>query len=103
MKRIKQCSIAAVLGCVLAACGHAPATSADSPNPAQMVRARCTGCHQVDGQGGTVGPSLNAIGARLDAEQVRQKLLNPPSGMPSYEGLPADQLDAIATYVAGLE
>jgi mono/diheme cytochrome c family protein len=37
----------------------------------------CTGCHELDGQGGQIGPSLDRVGLRLRSESIRHVLLNP--------------------------
>jgi len=61
--------------------------------------ARCPLCHEIPGVGersmGNVGPSLDGVGARLTAGQLRLRLVdaqraNPSAAMPSYyrvEGL----------------
>ncbi len=39
-------------------------------------KAQCSGCHQVNARGGTVGPDLSNAG-RLSADALRQKIVNP--------------------------
>lgn len=83
-----------------------------------FVNAGCNGCHQLDAAGavGGVGPSLNGAGARLSAEEIATSIVNPneviaeacPAGpcpegvMPQNFGerLTAEQVDAVATYLA---
>ncbi len=43
-------------------------------------KARCVGCHEVNGRGGIVGPDLSAAGAS-SAEALMQKLLDPNTMM----------------------
>ncbi|GEM_PF-141956 len=49
----------------------------------------CQGCHQVDGTGGRLGPSLDNVIKRRGENYVRKKLLNPKfdnpaSAMPQF-------------------
>ncbi len=37
----------------------------------------CTACHALDGQGGTVGPSLDLVGDRFDADYIKKWLRDP--------------------------
>ena len=37
----------------------------------------CTGCHQLNSEGGTIGPSLDNISDRRDSEYIVHKLLEP--------------------------
>lgn len=39
--------------------------------------AACVLCHQLKGQGSTVGPALDGIASRFDAAYLRQSLLEP--------------------------
>jgi mono/diheme cytochrome c family protein len=62
----------------------------------------CLGCHQVAGEGGTVGPDLSKLGARLSAAKIREAIIDPAAEVtPGYEALAAimpttfgDQLSA---------
>jgi putative heme-binding domain-containing protein len=42
----------------------------------------CASCHVVDGQGGTLGPELTAIGARRGAMYLRESLVKPAAAHP---------------------
>lgn len=42
-------------------------------------KARCAGCHEVNGRGGIVGPDLSAAG-RQPADRLRAKILEPSTG-----------------------
>jgi len=50
--------------------------------------AACVLCHQLKGQGSTVGPPLDGIAARKDTAYLRESLLEPSKVLaPGYEGL----------------
>jgi mono/diheme cytochrome c family protein len=92
----------------------APATTA-TLDPVQLYTEKgCVGCHQLDGKGGTLGPSWDHLGSRRSAESIRHKILQPASDttkgyekvagmMPATFGqaLTAAQLEALVTYLAG--
>ncbi len=40
-------------------------------------RTRCAACHQVDGQGGKVGPDLSRVGGKFDRPHLIESLLQP--------------------------
>jgi hypothetical protein len=65
--------------------------------------AGCLSCHRI-GSEGTVRPGgdLSAVGSHLNPSEIRERLVDPPAGMPSYDDLPADKLNALVTYLAGL-
>lgn len=59
----------------------------------------CAGCHVIDGQGGRVGPSLDDVFERRDAEWIRVQLRDPRShkratAMPDF-GLSDAEVEAI--------
>lgn len=90
-----------------------PALSA-TMDPAALVQEKgCFGCHQLNGQGGAVGPSFDGIGRRLNADQIRRGILVPNADTaPGYEKfagmmppnlgqqLSADQLEALVQFLA---
>jgi mono/diheme cytochrome c family protein len=92
----------------------APATTA-TLDPVQLYTEKgCVGCHQLDGKGGTLGPSWDHLGSRRSAESIRHKIQQPASDttkgyekvagmMPATFGqaLTAAQLEALVTYLAG--
>ena len=101
MRKIKGAiSLAAAMTFLLAV----TAAAADAPKGKELVQANgCTNCHKIEGKGGNVGPDLSSIGSRLSEEQIRQKLVNPPPGMPSFKNLPKEKVDAMADYLASLK
>lgn len=66
----------------------------------------CLGCHVIGKEGGRVGPSLNGVTSRRDADYLRHKLADPTfdnstSMMPNF-GLTQEQIEAILAYMASL-
>src|SRR5262249_18527975 len=43
----------------------------------------CQSCHVVDGQGGTLGPELTAIGSRRGAPYLREAIVKPAAAHPT--------------------
>lgn len=67
---------------------------------------RCGACHLVNGIGMKIGPTLNGLAKRRDADWVEQHFLDPQklspgSVMPPYK-LPARELKALTAYVTAL-
>ncbi|AGT32819.1 cytochrome C' [Geobacillus genomosp. 3] len=70
-------------------------------NPEQFYQQTCASCHGQSYEGG-VGPALKGVGERLSADQIKDVLQNGRGGMPG--GLvPADNLDAMTKWLAGLK
>jgi len=64
----------------------------------------CKGCHFIDGTGGTLGPNLDQVGAKLKPAQLKEKLVspkstNPDSVMPSYSHLKEEELQALVDFL----
>ena len=60
----------------------APAASVAPPAPADdaqtaLAKYACTACHSVAGSQSPVGPDLNQVGDRLDADAIRQSIIEP--------------------------
>ena len=71
-----------------------------------VAQKACVGCHVIGNQGGQVGPALNGIIRRRDADYVRRKLADPTfdnstSMMPNF-GLGPEEIQALLAYVATL-
>lgn len=93
-----------------AGAGTAPATD----DPGQLIsELGCLACHQLDGEGNAIGPSLDDVGARRDAAYIRESILDPVAqASPGYENLtslmPPDfgermtaaQLEALVRFLA---
>lgn len=94
----------------------AAAPAAASNKPEDIIAAGgCMGCHALRGQGGTVAPSFDGIGARSNRDELRESILDPNAKVaPAYEAmrgvmpqtfgqqLTAGQLEALVTYLASL-
>lgn len=87
------------------AAGTTPSNSlANAPTYFSTV---CIGCHSVGGQGGQVGPALDGVGSRLDAEFMRKWISDPQAVKPGTTmpqlGLEGEDLEAILDYLATLK
>ena len=94
-----------------AATGTSTATA--SSDPLDIMRANaCLGCHLLNGEGQDLAPPFDGIGARVDADYIRESILNPAAGtaegfeatstqMPPIFGnqLTASQLEALVQYL----
>ena len=90
----------------------APATA--SLDPVEIMRANtCLVCHQFKGEGAPMGPPFDGMGGRVDADYIRQSILDPSAGasegfeafigvMPAIFGaqLTAAQLEAVVQFLA---
>lgn len=102
-----------------AAAGGGTAAGAAGPastslDPLTIMRDNtCLVCHKLGDEGGPIGPELNDIGARLDADAIRRAILDPAAEtaqgfetmagvMPATFGqqLTAAQLEAVVQYLA---
>jgi len=67
----------------------------------------CMGCHAVNGKGGQVGPALDAVSDRLDADYLRTWISDPQSVKPGTTmpnlGLKGESLDEILIFLATLK
>jgi ubiquinol-cytochrome c reductase cytochrome b subunit len=67
----------------------------------------CGMCHQVADEGQTIGPPLDNVGSRRDAQWLEGHFRNPQafvegSTMPPYE-LPSDEMQSLVAYMLALE
>ena len=110
-------------GAAPAAAGPAPAMAAAAPSGAsgqELVQQwGCIACHKFDGPEKLVGPSLWDIGARKDANYIRESILQPdavvvegfPAGLMKgtldgsgfYQKAPLQDLNAIVDYLTSLK
>jgi mono/diheme cytochrome c family protein len=89
-----------------------PAMTATTEPMALFAEKGCVGCHQLGGQGGQVGPPLDAIGRQRNAEYIRRSLLEPNADtargferfagtMPAFgQQLTGAQLEALVRFLA---
>ena len=80
---------------------------APAPGAAVYARLGCAACHAIQGKGGAAGPDLSRAGAKRDAEWLKRFIRNPKevnaaSVMPGYANVPAEDLEAMARYLAEL-
>jgi mono/diheme cytochrome c family protein len=109
---------AAVAAAGAPAAGGAPVAAAGpataSTDPVEIMTANtCFVCHQFEGGGVPLGPPFDGIGARVDADYIRESILDPTAAasegyeamqmmMPPIFGnqLTASQLEAIVQFLA---
>lgn len=66
-------------------------------------QAGCLACHRIGSDGSQhPGGDLSAVGARLSRSEIRNLLVDPPPGMPSFDDLPAERLDSLVSYLSQL-
>ena len=66
----------------------------------------CLGCHELNGEGGRIGPSLTGIAGRRDALWIREKIVAPQrlvagTAMPAIPMAPRTR-ELIVAYLAGV-
>jgi mono/diheme cytochrome c family protein len=97
--------------------GETAAPSSASLDPTEIMQAnQCMLCHQLNGEGGAIGPSLDDLGSRMDAAGIRRSILEPNADTAvGYEGvagtmptnfgqqLTAAQLEALVRFLSGEE
>ncbi len=127
LKRPVASGLATVVLVAIAALTYQGATAPAPPKPGvalpheakalppELARGRavyeaqgCSACHVLKGTGSAAGPDLTRAGARRDAEWFERFLkepaaVKPGSVMPAYERLSAEELDALAKYLASLK
>ena len=82
--------------------GDAGGTAANR-GAALAKQAGCLSCHRIGSEGRErPGGDLSNVGAHLTPTEIRRLLVDPPSGMPSYDSLPADRRDALVRYLSTL-
>ena len=110
-------------GAAPAAAASAPATAAAAPSgasgPELVQQWGCVACHKFDGPEKLVGPSLWDVGARKDANYIRESILEPdavvvegfPAGLMKgtldgqgfYQKLSLQDLNSIVSYLTSLK
>ena len=100
---------------VLGTAGVVSAQDQDAVDAGRRVFAaqKCSICHAIAGQGNQKG-SLDGIGSKLSADEIRQWLMNAPEmaakikaerkpAMKVYATLPKADLDGLVAYLSGLK
>ncbi len=68
-----------------------------------VFKQTCTACHALDGQGGAVGPALDGVGTRLEADYLREWLNDPATVKPGTKmpklGLTDAQVEELVTFL----
>jgi cytochrome c551/c552 len=77
----------------------------DSEGYALMKKYGCLSCHKLHGVGSTVGPVLDDIGTKREAEWMARWIKNsssikPNSRMPPFFYLPEEHIRVIAEYLS---
>jgi len=118
MKVLRITALAALIA-LLIACGKQQSSQTSANGNQQAVDPKiergkavydetgCATCHAIGGIGGTIGPSLDKIGSKYDAEKLKgillnPKTLNPNTVMPPFEGSEED-LEALVAYLLSLK
>ncbi len=57
--------------------GSASSSVAKRSNRPQLFNQMCIACHALEGQGGAIGPALDGVGSRRNAEYIQAWLTNP--------------------------
>jgi menaquinol-cytochrome c reductase cytochrome b/c subunit len=68
-----------------------------------VAQSGCLACHKIGDNGGTLGPELTEIGAKLPAQGIARTLVNPAGIMPRYNSLPPEKFDAAVKFLASLQ
>jgi putative heme-binding domain-containing protein len=76
-------AIVKYLGTLGGAGSEAPVTGDAKKGAAIFAEKGCSGCHIVNGEGGTVGPELSRIGAMRAPRGLREAILNPGADLPT--------------------
>jgi len=86
-----------------------PALAADTARALELINSLgCKGCHQLNGEGGTLGPAFDGMGKRMQEKAIREQLVNPKaknpnSMMPSFANQPEKDLKVLVDYLKSLK
>lgn len=106
-------TIVITLGCAVAASAGQDAAQVKKGQEVYTAQ-KCSLCHAIAGKGGKTS-SLDGVGAKVSAEDIRQWITNPKDAatkakstkkppMPAkYGTLPAADLDALVAYMQSLK
>jgi menaquinol-cytochrome c reductase cytochrome b/c subunit len=71
-----------------------------------VAQSGCLACHKIGHNGGTLGPNLSAIGARISRQAIARTLVNPTAPMPSFVKLQQNEpqkFQAMVTFLGQLK
>jgi menaquinol-cytochrome c reductase cytochrome b/c subunit len=68
-----------------------------------VAQSGCLACHKIGENGGTIGPDLTKVGARLAPQAIERTLINPTAPMPPYASLPREKRDALVEFLSNLK
>ena len=67
----------------------------------------CLGCHQLNGEGGRIGPDLSGVGARRSPDYILRMIRDPQATVPGTVmppmPMPADRAELLASYLAAAD
>jgi menaquinol-cytochrome c reductase cytochrome b/c subunit len=63
----------------------------------------CLACHKFAENGGTLGPNLTHIGARLPRGAIARTLVNPTSPMPNYSQMDPRKREQLVNFLSSLQ
>ena len=87
----------------------APVLAGDAKAGAETYKTeKCTMCHQIAGQGGRMGGSLDGVGSKRDADWLKRciknpKSLDPAAKMKAYPNISDKDLDDLVAYLLTLK
>ena len=104
------CAVALV---AVATPAQAQSTDLAAKGQAVYTAQKCSMCHSIEGKGQAKGP-LDEVGGKLDAEDIREWIVNPAKMakehnatrkpvMKAYPNLPKDDLEALVAYMSSLK
>ena len=105
--------VALVVMILSAAGGTASAQGAVEQGQKVFAAQKCVMCHAIAGKGNAKG-SLDAVGTKLSADEIRQWVVNAPEmaakakaerkpAMKAFASLSKDDLDGLVAYLQGLK
>ena len=106
MRSVVTCTL--VLAMSVAAAGAARAQDDKVAKAKEVYKAqKCSMCHSIEGAGNKSRP-LDTVGSDLTAEQIKKWIVSPKevkadTKMKAYPSLPAEDLDALVTWLSSLK
>ncbi|MHB8960470.1 MAG: cytochrome b N-terminal domain-containing protein [Candidatus Limnocylindrales bacterium] len=63
----------------------------------------CAACHMVNGSGGTAGPDLTHVAARLGSAEIQHQILQPRDKMPPYTDIAPPDMTSLLDFLSTLK